>query len=223
MLNPENSMKTHRNLTRNLALYAVTDRSWTGRQTLLEQIESALIGGVTFLQLREKELTSELFIQEALKVKELCDSFNVPLVINDNVQVALAVNASGVHLGQGDMSVFEARKVLGPDKIIGVSAHSVVEAINAEKAGVNYIGIGAVFTTQTKSDATLISIEELIGICHSVSIPAVGIGGISFDNIEFLRNTGIAGVAVISAIFAQPDIEMATLALRERVKNIIGN
>ncbi len=221
MLN-DNISSRQEKLTECMALYAVTDRSWVGRQTLIEQIESALVGGITFLQLREKDLSEDLFVQEARKVKELCVRYGVPLVVNDNVQVALLCNADGVHLGQEDMSPVEARKILGNDKIVGVSAHTVEEAIKAEKDGADYIGVGAVFTTQTKADATSVSREELSTICRTVSIPTVAIGGISYENIEQLQGTGIAGVAVVSAIFAQPDVEMATLALKERVIRTLG-
>lgn len=198
-----------------LRLYAVTDRSWVGLQTLLEQIESSLLGGTTLVQLREKDLSDCEFIQEAMSVKRLCERFGVPLLINDNVNVALRSGADGVHLGQDDLPLQEARKMLGPNKIIGISTHTVEEAMEAEQGGADYVGVGSVFATQTKLDANVLSIDYIREICQAVSIPAVAIGGIKEENMDALRDTGVAGIAVVSAIFGQPDIEMATLRLKE--------
>ncbi len=198
-----------------LRLYAVTDRSWIGLQTLLEQIESSLLGGTTLVQLREKDLSDCEFIQEAISVKRLCERFGVPLLINDNVNVALRSGADGVHLGQDDLPLQEARKMLGPNKIIGISTHTVEEAMKAEQGGADYVGVGSVFATQTKLDANVLSIDYIREICQAVTIPVVAIGGIKEENMDVLRNTGVAGIAVVSAIFGQPDIEMATLRLKE--------
>ncbi|MBQ2556164.1 MAG: thiamine phosphate synthase [Thermoguttaceae bacterium] len=198
-----------------LRLYAVTDRSWVGIQTLLEQIESSLLGGTTLVQLREKDLSDCEFIQEAISVKRLCERFGVPLLINDNVNVALRSGADGVHLGQDDLPLQEARKMLGPNKIIGISTHTVEEAMKAEQGGADYVGVGSVFATQTKLDANVLSIDYIREICQAVNIPVVAIGGIKKENMDVLRNTGVAGIAVVSAIFGQPDIEMATLRLKE--------
>lgn len=198
-----------------LRLYAVTDRSWVGIQTLLEQIESSLLGGTTLVQLREKDLSDDKFIQEAKSVKRLCERFGVPLLINDNVNVALRSGADGVHLGQDDLPLQEARKMLGPNKIIGISTHTVEEAMEAERGGADYVGVGSVFATQTKLDANVLSIDYIREICQAVNIPVVAIGGIKEENMDVLRNTGVAGIAVVSAIFGQPDIEMATLRLKE--------
>ena len=198
-----------------LRLYAVTDRSWVGIQTLLEQIESSLLGGTTLVQLREKDLSDCEFIQEAISVKRLCERFGVPLLINDNVNVALRSGADGVHLGQDDLPLQEARKMLGPNKIIGISTHTVEEAMKAEQGGADYVGVGSVFATQTKLDANVLSIDYIREICQAVTIPVVAIGGIKEENMDVLRNTGVAGIAVVSAIFGQPDIEVATLRLKE--------
>ena len=198
-----------------MRLYAVTDRSWVGLQTLLEQIESSLLGGTTLVQLREKDLSDCEFIQEAISVKRLCERFGVPLLINDNVNVALRSGADGVHLGQDDLPLQEARKMLGPNKIIGISTHTVEEAMEAERGGADYVGVGSVFATQTKLDANVLSIDYIREICQAVNIPVVAIGGIKEENMDVLRNTGVAGIAVVSAIFGQPDIEMATLRLKE--------
>ena len=198
-----------------LRLYAVTDRSWVGIQTLLEQIESSLLGGTTLVQLREKDLSDCEFIQEAISVKRLCERFGVPLLINDNVNVALRSGADGVHLGQDDLPLQEARKMLGPNKIIGISTHTVEEAMEAEQGGADYVGVGSVFATQTKLDANVLSIDYIREICQAVNIPVVAIGGIKKENMDVLRNTGVAGIAVVSAIFGQPDIEIATLRLKE--------
>lgn len=203
-----------------MTLYAVTDRTWTKEMTLMEQVKEALEGGITFLQLREKHLSEEEFIQEAKEMKELAKSYHVPFVINDNIKVALAVDADGVHIGQDDMSVEEARKLLGNDKIIGVSAHNVEEAKKAQEGGADYLGVGAVCATSTKKDANVVSKEEIRKICDATDIPIVAIGGIKKDNILTLKGTGADGVAVVSAIFAADDIKKDTKQLRRIVMDM---
>jgi thiamine-phosphate pyrophosphorylase len=196
-----------------LLLYAVTDRAWLKGQTLKDQVEASLLGGATFVQLREKELDDAAFLSEAKEINALCQRYNVPFVINDNVDIAAACGADGVHVGQGDTAAAVARKRLGAGKIIGVSVQTVAQAVKAEREGADYLGVGAVFTTSTKPDADTVPVETLSNICKSVAIPVVAIGGITAHNILELRGTGIAGVAVISAIFAQPDIEASAREL----------
>ena len=203
-----------------MTLYAVTDRTWGEDTTLMDQVKEALEGGITFLQLREKHLSKEEFIKEAREMKELSKEYKVPFVINDNIEVALAVDADGVHIGQDDMSVEEARKLLGEDKIIGVSAHNVEEAIKAQKGGADYLGVGAVCATSTKKDANVVSKEEIKKICHTVEIPVVPIGGIKKENIKTLEGTDVDGVAVVSAIFAAKDIKKDTKQLRSLVEEM---
>lgn len=203
-----------------MTLYAVTDRTWVKDTTLMDQVKEALEGGITFLQLREKHLSKEEFIKEAREMKELSKEYKVPFVINDNIEVALAVDADGVHIGQDDMSVEEARKLLGEDKIIGVSAHNVEEAIKAQKGGADYLGVGAVCATSTKKDANVVSKEEIKKICHTVEIPVVAIGGIKKENIKTLEGTDVDGVAVVSAIFAAKDIKKDTKQLRSLVEKM---
>mgnify|MGYP001421781022 CR=1 FL=1 len=203
-----------------MTLYAVTDRTWVEDTTLMDQVKEALEGGITFLQLREKHLSKEEFIKEAREMKELSKEYKVPFVINDNIEVALAVDADGVHIGQDDMSVEEARKLLGEDKIIGVSAHNVEEAIKAQKGGADYLGVGAVCATSTKKDANVVSKEEIKKICHTVEIPVVAIGGIKKENIKTLEATDVDGVAVVSAIFAAKDIKKDTKQLRSLVEEM---
>jgi thiamine-phosphate pyrophosphorylase len=205
----------------NLLLYAVTDRSFTGKQTLYEQIEDALIGGVTCIQLREKNLDEPSFIKEAIKIKDLCHRYNVPLIINDNLNVALESKADGVHVGQDDLNAGEIRKIAGSDFIIGVTAKTVLQAKKAEIDGANYLGVGAVFPSPTKTNAIRITSEQLNEICDSVSIPAVAIGGINQSNIEQLMGCKMSGVAVVSAIFAADDITSATKKLKKAVSNLI--
>ena len=208
---------------KDLLLYAVTDRTWTGKKTLYEQVEEALKAGVTFVQLREKELDDEAFLKEAFEIKGLCRKYNVPFVINDNVDIAIKVNADGIHIGQKDMEVGLVRSAVGGDKILGVSAQTVKQAIFAEKMGADYLGVGAVFTTSSKADADNVSFDTLKAICEAVSIPVVAIGGISADNILKLKGSGICGVAVISAIFAQDNIMLATKKLKESAKQVVIN
>ena len=203
-----------------LLLYAVTDRSWLNGETLYSQVEKALQGGATFIQLREKNLDQDHFMEEALELKKLCAAYHVPFVINDNVEIAAKMDADGVHVGQSDMEAGDVRAKLGPDKIIGVSAHNVAEAKKAFADGADYLGCGAMFTTHTKTDTNVISRQVLADVCASVPIPVVAIGGIHRENLLQLAGCGEAGIAVISAIFAQPDIEAACRELREMVRKL---
>ncbi|RHS62193.1 thiamine phosphate synthase [Clostridium sp. AM45-5] len=204
-----------------MLLYAVTDRAWLNGATLESQVEQALKGGATFVQLREKELDEETFLEEAKKIKKLCGKYHVPFVINDNVDIALAVDADGVHVGQSDMEAGKVREKLGPDKIIGVSCKTVEQALLAKKHGADYLGVGAMYPTGTKKDATAVTPAALSEICHAVDIPVVAIGGINKDRLEPLKGTGVDGVAVVSAIFAAEDIEKAAKELKEAVREIL--
>lgn len=206
---------------KDLLLYAVTDRHWLNGRTLYSQVEEALKGGATFIQLREKELDEEHFLEEAKEIKELCRRYQVPFVINDNVEIALAVDADGVHVGQSDMEAGDVRAKLGPDKIIGVSALTVEQAVMAEQNGADYLGVGAVFPTGSKADALEVSHDTLKAICKAVKIPVIAIGGISKENILELSGSGICGIAVISAIFAKDDIEEATRELRGLTEKMV--
>ena len=204
-----------------LLLYAVTDRAWVGRQTLLEQIEDALRGGVTMVQLREKELPEDAFTAEAMEVKALCHRYGVPLLIDDNVDVALKSGADGVHVGIEDTPVAEIRARAGRDFIIGATAKTVAQARAAQAAGADYLGVGAVFPSPTKKNAVRITVEQLRDICGSVTIPAVAIGGISLGNIRELRGGGMRGVAVISALFGADDIAGAARALKQEALSAV--
>ena len=198
----------------NFLLYAVTDRAWTGKQSLLEQVELALQGGVTCVQLREKELDPASFLEEAQKMHELCQQYAVPLIINDHVDVALACHAEGIHIGQDDLPPAEVRRRVGDSMILGVSAHSLQEARDAVKNGADYLGVGAVFATKTKTDTKPLPIETVREICAAVSVPVVAIGGIQKNNLLELTGTGIAGVALVRAIFGAADITAACRTLR---------
>lgn len=235
---------------KDLLFYAVTDRSWLGQEiesgqtaqdassnpdsahdvqkntapaytTLASQVEAALEGGATFLQLREKHLSYEEFLKEAFQLRELCRRYHVPFVINDNVDIALASDADGVHVGQKDMAAGDVRAKLGPDKIIGVSAQTVEQALLAERMGADYLGVGAVFHTDSKADAADVSHETLRQICEAVQIPVIAIGGINADNVMELTGTGICGVAVISAIFAQKNISSAARNLKALTEKMV--
>lgn len=206
---------------KDLLLYAVTDRSWLNGKTLYEQVEQALKGGATFVQLREKELDEQAFLEEAKEIKALCRKYEVPFLINDNVEVALAIDADGVHVGQSDMEAGDVRAKLGPDKIIGVSAQTVEQALLAEKRGADYLGVGAVFHTGSKADARDVSHETLREICEAVRIPVIAIGGIGRENVLELSGSGICGIAVISALFAQADIQAAAKELRNLTEEMI--
>ena len=197
-----------------MLLYAVTDRAWTGRQTLMEQVEDALKGGATCVQLREKELDEETFLQEAMEMKALCEKYQVPFFINDNVEIAVKCKADGIHVGQEDMIAAQVRQVVGEDMMIGVSVHSVGEALEAVKNGADCLGVGAMFATSTKTDADVLPKEVLKEICDAVDIPVVAIGGISKENMAELKGTGVDGVALVSAIFAAEDIERECRLLR---------
>lgn len=198
-----------------LLLYGVTDRSWLNGQTLYEQVRQALEGGVSFLQLREKNLSEQAFLEEAKEIQKLCREYKVPFIINDNVDLALEIDADGVHVGQDDMEAGEVRKRLGEDKIIGVSAHSVEEALRAEKCGATYLGSGAVFGSGTKKDVGTLDHEVLKEICAAVQIPVPFNCKMLSRLIPPIATTGIDGVAVISAIFAQKDIRAAAQELRK--------
>lgn len=200
---------------KNFLLYAVTDRAWLNGSTLYEQVKQALLGGATFIQLREKNLNNKDFLEEALQIKKLCHDYSVPFIINDNIEIALKTNADGIHIGQNDMEAAQVRKLLGENKILGVSAQTVEQAILAEKQGADYLGVGAIFHTGSKADADDVSIDTLKKICEAVNIPVIAIGGINKDNIMKLAGSGICGIAVISAIFAQKDIRLATAELKE--------
>lgn len=206
---------------KDLLLYAVTDRYWLGKRTLHDVVKESLDGGVTFVQLREKHLDQAHFLEEAKDLNMLCKAYNVPFVINDNVDIALEMDADGVHVGQSDMEAGDVRAKLGPDKIIGVSAQTVEQAVLAEKRGADYLGVGAVFPTNSKDDATDVSYETLKAICQAVSIPVIAIGGITKDNVEELSGSGICGIAVISAIYGQKNIKDATANLKMAVQKII--
>jgi thiamine-phosphate pyrophosphorylase len=207
---------------RSLILYAVTDRSWLGGRTLLEQTEEALQGGVTMLQLREKDLDADSFYKEAVDINALCKKYSIPFIINDDVELAVKCGAYGVHVGQSDMEAGQVRKKIGADMLLGVSAQSVEQALKAEAHGADYLGVGAVFSTSTKLDADMVSYETLKEICAAVKIPVVAIGGIYPENVLKLSGSGIAGIAVVSAIFAAKDIKKASeelKALTERTVN----
>ena len=207
---------------KDLLLYAVTDRSWLNGRTLYEQVEEALKGGVTFVQLREKNLDDTAFLQEAKEIKELCARYHVPFVINDNVNIAAEIDADGVHVGQSDMEAGDVRKKLGPDKIIGVSAQTVVQALRAQAHGADYLGVGAVFPTGSKADAVEVSHDTVREICRAVDIPVIAIGGITRENVIELKGTGICGIAVIIAIFGQQDIEEAARTLKSRTEETVS-
>lgn len=204
-----------------MRLYAVTDRKWTTKYTLAEQVEQALKGGATLIQLREKNLSFHEFLEEARIIKEICNRYKVPLIINDNVDIAAAVEADGVHVGQADCSIKEARAYLGETKIIGATAKTKEQAVKAEMEGADYLGSGAVFGSATKKDATPMSMEVLKEICSSVSIPVVAIGGIDHSNIQELSGSGIAGVAIVSGIFSKKDIRKEVNILCSKLDNIL--
>lgn len=204
-----------------LRLYAVTDRHWVGKESLLEQIEEALKNGVTLVQLREKNLSEEDFLKEAIQVRNLCHQYQVPFIVNDNVNVAIRSSADGVHVGQEDMKAQDVRKLIGENMILGVSVHSVEEAILAKKNGADYLGIGSVFNTTTKKDATSVPLKVVKEITDSVEIPSVAIGGINQDNILKLKGSNINGVAIVSAIFGAKNISRATNQLVKKVNELL--
>ena len=204
-----------------LLLYAVTDRHWLSGRSLRDVVEESLRGGVTMLQLREKTLAEPSFLAEARELQALCRDYHVPFIVNDNVDIALAMDADGVHVGQSDMEALDVRRKLGPDKIIGVSAQTVEQALLAEKHGADYLGVGAVFPTGSKDDADDVSYDTLKAICRAVSIPVVAIGGISRDNVHRLSGSGICGVAVISAIYGAADIRRASEDLKAATREML--
>lgn len=200
-------------LKASMCLYAVTDSMWLGNRTLSEVVQAALEGGATFVQFREKELSYKAFLELAKKIKKVTDNYQVPYVINDEVEIAKEIDADGVHIGQNDKNLVETRKILGPDKLIGVSVQTVFQALEAEKNGADYLGVGSVFHTSTKSDAEDVPMDTVRAICEAVSIPVVAIGGIHKNNILELKGTDVDGVAVVSAIFAAVDVESETREL----------
>ncbi len=204
-----------------LLLYGVTDRSWLGERTLYSAVEQSILGGVTMVQLREKDLEKEEFQKEARQIQELCKKHQVPFLINDNVELAVEIEADGVHVGQHDMEAGEVRRKIGPDKILGVSAQTVEQALKAQAAGADYLGVGAVFPTGTKDDADAVSLDTLKAICQAVDIPVVAIGGIKESNIQALKGSGICGVAVVSAIYAKEDPQAAAAGLRKLTEEAV--
>lgn len=205
-----------------MLLYAVTDRAWTGKQSLVEQVESALRGGATCIQLREKDLNEEEFLAEALQISALCKRYQVPFFVNDNVEIAIQCKADGVHVGQEDMSAAKVRQRVGDDMMIGVSVHSVKEALTAVNNGADCLGVGAMFGTSTKKDADVLSKDVLRDICAAVTIPVVAIGGINRSNLLQLSGTGVDGVALVSAIFSAKDIEQECRTLRQLSEEMVG-
>lgn len=207
---------------RMMRLYAVTDRAWAGEQSFYEQVESALKGGATCVQLREKELDDEAFLEEAIEIAALCKRYGVPFFINDNVEIAIRCHADGIHVGQKDMEAAQVRQRVGDQMMIGVSAHSVEEALEAVKNGADCLGVGAMFSTSTKTDITILPKETLRDICAAVDIPVVAIGGIGRSNISQLAGTGVDGVALVSAIFAADDIESECRLLRRLSEEMVN-
>ncbi len=193
-----------------LKLYLVTDRKWLNGHKLTDDLEKAILGGVTTIQLREKNLSNEEFISIAKDVKKVCQKYHIPLIINDNLEVALAINSDGIHIGQNDIPASIVRKQIGPDKILGVSVHNLKEAFQAKIDGADYVGVGAIFSTETKNDATNVTLDSLKKICDNIDLPVVAIGGINLDNISKLKDINIAGIAVVSAIMNADDITAAS-------------
>ncbi|MEG0823580.1 MAG: thiamine phosphate synthase [Erysipelotrichaceae bacterium] len=204
-----------------LQLYLVSDRSWLEGRKLYDVLKQCLDYGVTCIQLREKDLSYDKFLEEAKLIQKLCKAYHVPFIINDNVELAIKINADGVHIGQNDIDVSEARKLLGPNKILGVSAQNLEQALEAEKNGASYLGVGAIFPTNTKNDANDVSINTLSNICNSVKIPTIAIGGISLDNIKLLSKTSISGVAVVSAILSSDNIPNTIKSFNNILREII--
>ena len=205
-----------------MLLYAVTDRAWVGKQSLYEQVEAALKGGVTCVQLREKELSEDEFLVEAIEIAELCKQYHVPFFVNDNVDIAIKCKADGIHVGQEDMVATQVRQKVGEDMMIGVSVHSVEEALEAVKNGADYLGVGAMFSTSTKTDVDVLPKEVLKDICEAVDVPVVAIGGISKANMLELSRIGVDGVALVSAIFAVEDIESECRELRKISEEMVN-
>ena len=206
-----------------LNLYAVTDRQWTTKESLYCQVEKAIKGGITCVQLREKNLEYTKFLKQAVEIKILCNTNNIPFIINDDVSIAIECQADGVHIGQSDDDMSLARKKIGKNMILGISVQNVDQALYAQQCGADYLGVGAIFTTNTKLDADAVSLETLKQICDSVKIPIVAIGGINKNNINKLKNTGINGVALVSAIFANDDITKECLSLKYTIDQMLIN
>ena len=214
---------TEKEIKDSMCLYAVTDSMWLNGRTLPQVVEEALEGGATFMQIREKNMPYEELVTLAKEVKMVTDRYHVPYVVDDEVEIAKEIDADGVHIGQSDKALLEARKILGPDKIIGVSVQTVEQAVEAEKNGADYLGVGSIFTTSTKLDADDVSLETLRRICDAVSIPVVAIGGINRDNILDLKGTNVDGVAVVSAIFAAKDIKKDTAELLKTARQLVSD
>ena len=213
---------TKEQLKESMVLYAITHRYWLKEgESVTDKVREAIRGGATFIQLREKNLSEDLMRKEAIEIKEICREYDVPFVINDDVMLAKELDADGVHVGQDDMKAEKVREILGPDKILGVSAQTVEEALLAQSMGADYLGVGAVFKTGSKDDARDVSHDTLQEIANAVDIPVIAIGGITKNNVLELKGRGIAGISVISAIFAQPDIEAAASELRDKVRTIV--
>lgn len=210
-------------LRKALRLYAVTDRCWAGGEGLPDQVEAAIKGGATLIQLREKDLPDDEFLDEAIRIGEICRRYQVPLIINDNVDVAVRCDADGIHVGQDDMAASDVRAKIGEDKILGVSAHTLEEALLARDAGADYLGLGAVFSTTTKTDVDEMPAEVLREITEGSGLPTVAIGGINLQNMNRLKDSGVDGIAVVSAIFGTPDAEAASRALREEADRLFGD
>ncbi|MDR1549014.1 MAG: thiamine phosphate synthase [Hungatella sp.] len=212
-------MKFHKDM---LLLYAVTDQAFTGEKTLTAQIEEALSAGVTLLQLREKHMDKNAFLEEALMVRQIIRRYKIPLIINDDVETALKCDADGVHVGQEDLPPAEVRRLIGPDRILGVTAKNIDQAKRAWMDGADYIGAGAIFPSSTKKDAIPLSLEQLSEICRSIPIPVTAIGGITAENVSSLKGTGAAGAAVVSGIFGQRDITEAVHRLKEQLLKVVS-
>jgi thiamine-phosphate pyrophosphorylase len=208
-------MKSATKTTIDYSLYLVTDRALMSSTTLEESVREALEGGVTMVQLREKDCSTWEFYKLAKSIHDITQTYNVPLLINDRVDIALAVDCEGVHLGQSDLPIQQARALLGDDKIIGISASSLAEAVEAEQNGADYLGVGAMFATPTKTDANLVTLEELAVIRDTISLPLVAIGGVNLKTLPILAPTGIDGIAVVSGIVSEKDVKQATLNLKQ--------
>lgn len=212
---------TKETIKKAIELYLVTDRRWLKEQTLANDVEDAIEGGVTCVQIREKNINQDEFINEALLLKEVCQKHQIPLIVNDDIEVMIAIDADGIHVGQSDMDAKLVRAKIGNHKILGVSAQTVEQALIAQEAGADYLGVGAVFNTGTKSDADEVDFETLVNICKSVDLPVVAIGGINCENLLKLKGSGIDGIAVVSAIMAQDNIQKAASLLREKTGELI--
>ena len=204
-----------------LKLYVITDRSWIGYRSMSEEVEKTLKAGATCLQIREKNISYDEYVSKSIELRKICNKYNVPFIVNDNIEVALASGADGVHVGQNDILNKNVRSIIGSDKILGISVNSIELAIAAEKAGADYIGVGSIQLSPTKGESKILSTEYVNEICNSVSIPVVAIGGINEQNIPILKGIGIAGVAVISAVFGKEDVAEATYKLRKLVDEYI--